>query len=446
MPDFPLLERLREHIAAGRLFPEPGLALLAVSGGGDSLAMLDLMASLAPELGLSLLVAHADHGIAADSAATAEAVQAQARARWGLEAVVGPLRLGTGASETRARQARYRFLRRVQAERGARYLLTAHHADDQVETVLLRVLRGSATAGLRGIDAVGPRGLVRPLLPFRHAELLAHATAAGLAIVHDPANADPRHLRSWVRAVLLPAVASRMGARGGDALLAVARHARHDAEAWDRVLDALPGLGLGASEGRFEVARAALRGYDNMLAGRVLRAAASRAGVRLTPTSAARLARFARGSASGRRLELGEGLAAELAFDRLVVTPVAGVPSDVALEAGGGAASFGPIRLAWRPEPAPEVCERRGWTTWLPAGAWVVRAARAGDRMAPLGGVGRRRVARLLMEARIPRSGRARYPVVADAEGVVWIPGVCRAAARLPEPGREAVRIDAGPG
>ncbi len=446
MSGIPLVERLREHLAAARLLPEPGLVLLAVSGGGDSMAMLDLVAALAPELRLALLVAHADHGIAPGSERIASAVARQARERYGLETVVGALRLGPDASETRARLARYRFLREVQAGRGARYLLTAHHADDQVETVLLRVLRGSAPVGLRGIDAVGPRGLVRPLLPFRHAELLAHASAAGLEVVHDPANADPRHMRSWVRAVLMPAVAGRLGDQGAQAVLAVARHARREVRAWDAILDLLPGLGLRVSPGRFEVAQAALRGYDNMLAGRILRAAATRAGAPLTPAGAARLARFARGAASGRRMALGAGLQGELAFGTLIVGPGPESPAAVALDPLSGQAAFGPLVLRWRSERAPAAFPRGGWTTWLPAGAWVVRAVRPGDLMAPLGGVGRRKVRRLLMEARVPRSGRSSYPVVADGDDVIWIPGVCRAAARLPEPGREAVRIDAGPG
>ncbi len=317
MTDVALVERVRAH--ASRLFPEPGLALLAVSGGGDSLALLDLFATLGPELGLTLLVAHADHGIAPGSDAVARTVERQARERYGLETVVGRLALGAGASETRSRAARYGFLRAVQAERGARYLLTAHHADDQVETVVLRVLRGSAPAGLRGIAARGPHGLVRPLLPFFHAELLAHAERAGLEVAQDPANRDPRHLRSWVRTVLLPVVGERMGPAATRALLDVARHAGREMRAWDAVLDTLPGLALRTAEGRFEVAGAVLRGYDNVLAGRILRAAAARAGLRITPASATRLARFAGRAGSGRRLALGDGLTAEVAFDALVV-------------------------------------------------------------------------------------------------------------------------------
>ncbi len=446
MPDAPLLERLRAHLAASRLFAEPGLAVLAVSGGGDSLAMLDLLATLAPELGLSLVVAHSDHGILPESGAVALRVAGLARERYGLEAVTAALSLGPGASETRARLARYRFLRAVQAERGARYLVTAHHADDQVETVLLRVLRGSGPAGLTGMAPAGERGLVRPLLPFRHAELVAHTLSLGLEIFEDPSNADPRHARAWVRTVLRPVIEERLGGEAGAALLAVAAHAARDVGAWDAVLDHLPGLDLAVSEGRFEVARPVLRGYDNVLAGRVLRAAARRAGLRLTPSEAGRLARFASRAPSGRRLVLAEGVASEAAFDRLVVARRSSIPPARRLEATSGEVAFGPLVLVWRSETAPADVPRSGWTTWLPAGSLGVRVSRPGDRVLPVGVVGRRKVTRLLMDARVPRSARAAYPVVTSGGEVVWLPGVCRAAARIPRPGAEAVRIDARAG
>src|SRR5207247_910383 len=125
-----LLERFRDHVARLGLFPRPGAALVAVSGGPDSVALLDLMSAVAGVL--------------------------------------------------------------------------AHHRDDQLETILMRVLRGSAPAGLAAMAPVNPGGLVRPLLPFSKAELARHAATRGLASHDDPANADPRHLRSWVRTTLLP--------------------------------------------------------------------------------------------------------------------------------------------------------------------------------------------------------------------------------------------------
>jgi len=441
-----LAERLRDHLAESRLLAVPGLAVLAVSGGGDSLAMLDLVAALAGELGLGLLVAHADHGILPDSRAIADRVTRLARERYGLEAVAAQLDLGPGTSETRARVARYRFLRGVQAERGARYLVTAHHADDQVETVLLRVLRGSAPSGMRGIQAAGPRGLVRPLLPFRHAELLAHATATGLPVTEDPTNPDPRHLRGWVRSVLRPAIEARLGPGAGQAVLTLARHAGREVKAWDAVLDLLPGLDVAVRDGRLEVARGTLSGYDNVLAARILRAAASRAGLRVTPQTAVRVARFAADAPSGRRLALGDGVACEVAFESLILARGSPVPAARPLDPTGGEATFGRFALVWKKEPAPATVPRIGWTTWLPAGPLGVRAVRPGDRMVPIGGVGRRKVTRLLMDARVPRWDRAAYPVVISDGLVVWVPGVCRAAARLAAPGTEAVRIDARAG
>ena len=437
-----LLARLRRHLAAARLFAEPGRAVVAVSGGADSLALLDLLAALAPDLGLDLVVAHADHGIHPASGQLAERVRADAAARYGLATTVGELALGPDASETKARTARYRFLRAVQEECGARYLVTAHHADDQVETVLMRLLRGSAPAGLAGISARGARGLVRPLLPFDRAELRGYALSRGLVPFDDPANADPRHTRAWLRTTLVPALALRLGADAPLALLDVARHARDDLRAWDAVLDELPGLDVQASEGAFDVARRVLSGYDKCLAGRVLRAVAGRAGIRLPPGAAGRLVRFAAAAASGRRLNVPGGLVAEAAFGRLVVYQPKAVPGARALRGAVGEDSFGRYRVAWRREPAPRRIARTGWTTWLAADDILLRAADDGDRLRPLGGVGRRKVRRLLMEAKVGRGERAAYPVVVAAGDVAWVPGVCRGAVALPAPGRESVRVD----
>lgn len=445
-----LLERFRMHLAESGLFPEPGSAVLAVSGGPDSVAMLDLLAALAPELGLSLLVAHADHGILPESGRVAEQVRALARTRYGLEAVVGTLSLGVGASETRARTARYGFLRRVQAERGARYVVTAHHADDQVETVLLRLLRGSAPAGLAGIPPRGPRGLVRPLLPFTRMELAGHSAALGVPIAVDPANRDPRHMRAWVRTTLWPVIVQRLGDQAAKALLAVATHASREVAGWDALLDSLPGLDVRASDGRFEVARGVLTGYHNALAGRVLRAAARRAGLRLAPNAASRLAHFAAAAASGRRLMLGGEVLGEAAFDRLIVTRCAPGPTPHRLSGPSGEAAFGAYLMRWHPDRAPAEIERAAWTTWVRAdrpgesgGApLTVRLPVPGDRLVPLGGVGHAKVTRLLMAAKVPRSERARYPVVAAGDEVLWIPGVCRGSDMIPEPGSEAVRFD----
>ncbi len=418
-----------------------------MSGGPDSVALLDLLATLAPKLGLALLVAHADHGILDQSAEAARQVESLAL-RYGLPCEVGRLALGAGTGETRARLARYRFLRRVQSAHAAEYLVTAHHADDQAETVMLRLLRGSAPAGLSGIPAVGPRGLVRPLLPFRRAELLAHAAALGVPLFHDPSNDDPRHLRAWVRGSVLPVLAERLADGGADALLAVARHAQREVRAWDDVLAELPGLDVRAGEGTCSVAREVLTGYHNVLAERVLRAAARRAGLRLPPRAAARAVKFAARAPSGRRLDLPGGLVAEVAFERLSVGRSRVAPTQLRIQSNEGEARYGAWSVQWRTEPAPAraALARQGWVTWVEPtpGELVVGPPKPGDRLVPVGGTGRRRVARLLMEARVPRMDRGAYPVIAANGDVLWVPGVCRSGARLPAPGTPAVRIEVG--
>src|SRR5437660_1545093 len=181
MTDLP--DRFATHLRDARLLSRGGVAIVAVSGGGDSLALLDLLRGVAPELGLALVAAHADHGIRADSRTVGQSVAKIAR-DLGLPFELGALALGPDASETVARRARYAWLRQVQRQHGARYLLTAHHRDDQIETVMLRVLRGTAPAGLAGIRPRSRGGLVRPLLPFSRAELLAYVAARGLPY-HD---------------------------------------------------------------------------------------------------------------------------------------------------------------------------------------------------------------------------------------------------------------------
>src|SRR3989442_14129042 len=240
-------------------------------------------------------------------------------------------------------------MREVQRRRGAQYLVTGHHQDDQIETILLRALRGSAPAGLAGVAQRGRGGLVRPLLPFTRRELLEYATARGLPIHDDAASRDPRHLRSWVRATLLPLLDARLGPRLKTDMLAMGRHFASDRRAWDRVLDLLPGLALEVQDGAFAVARAVLCGYDNELSVALLRAAARRAGLVLGPARARRLLALAQ-RPSGRGAPLGEGWSAEVAFDRLRVSrndSEIGCALERILPAGErGSALFGEYEIA----------------------------------------------------------------------------------------------------
>lgn len=442
---------LLEHLQQSRLFPESGTALLAVSGGPDSVALLDLMHKVAPALDLRPALAHVDHGIAPDSADIAEQVMGLA-VRFKVPGYLATLKLGPEASETKARTARYRALREIQRRIDARYLVTAHQKDDQIETVLFRLLKGSGTAGLSGIAEKGRGGLVRPLLRFRHDELRSWLAwnypdvGSEVPIHTDAANFDLRHDRSWIRHKVLPVLRERFADQLDRRLLDVAEHALGERRAWSALLEILPELEFRAKSGAVEVARASLRTYDKTLSEALLRALAREVGCRLGPKQARQVLEFAERAQSGRALEVGNGWVAEIAFDKVrIVRPAKRTTSPPSASWGTGSEGesfFGDWRISWTSELAGEV-RRNEFTTWVTPGSGEIRAVQVGDRTVPLGGVGSRKVRRILAEARITQSERNSYPLLVRGDDVIWVPGICRSAVAVPPQGQRALRIDA---
>jgi tRNA(Ile)-lysidine synthetase-like protein len=248
----------------------------------------------------------------------------------------------------------------------------------------------------------------------------------------------------------MPVLQERLGTEVTDRLLRGQSQARSDREAWSAALRALPELQFTRTDVAVEVAWAPIQAYDKVLSEALLRAVAREAGATLGPARAEGLRAFLGHAGSGASFDLGQGWVAERAFDRLRILPPRpnrGGADDKPEQWGDGDAGmtrWDGWEFRWQAEPARRAT-RAGFTTWVSPFPGEVRAARAGDRIRPLGGVGRRPVRRVLMEARIPRSDRARYPVLVRDNEVVWIPGVMRATAGLPEPGTAALRLDASP-
>jgi tRNA(Ile)-lysidine synthase len=433
-----LHDEFRAHLAFLAL--PGGRALVAVSGGLDSVVLLDLLHRTAADR-FELVVAHADHGIHPHSAAVAERV-AHLAGRLGLPAEIARLALGAGTGETSARAARYAWLLALRDRLAAAHVFTAHHADDQTETVLMRALQGSGPGGLAGMSAVSG-ALVRPLLRFRRAELARYARERGLPVWVDPANSDPSHLRSWIRCDLLPRIRRRLP-EVDERLTRLGSQAARLREAWSRVIDLLPGLDPSAEDGGISVAAAPLGAYDSALAQTVVIAVARRTGLVLGTGRAARVMRLVRGGASGREVQLGAGWRAELVFGRrrIVRAGQSGATGALVLEGRSGELMWGEWRIGWRPEAAPARQERAARTAWFGPGTLMVRPWAPGDKLRPLAGTGRRPVVRCFQDARVPRRSRGDWPVLAAQDLVVWIPGVCRSDALLPPAGAEALRVD----
>lgn len=176
--------------------------LAAVSGGGDSQAMLHVLARLAPQLGFQLRAHGVDHGLRAEASGELDLAEALAR-RLGVPFGRTRLALARGANlQARAREARYAALREAAAPDQA-LIATAHHADDRAETVLLRLLRGAGPRGLAVLPARA-QDVIRPLLRAGKGDVLAHLARHRLNFAEDPSNADAAFLRVRVRRELMP--------------------------------------------------------------------------------------------------------------------------------------------------------------------------------------------------------------------------------------------------
>lgn len=194
------------------LLPPGGWVVVGVSGGADSLCLLHVLAQLHTRLKLGgIIAATFDHGLRGQEGADDAAFVVETATAWGIPVHAGRAHR-LGGDEASARQARYEFLMNVCAATGADRLAVGHHADDQAETVLLRLLRGAGADGLAGMAYRGRAPfpphlpLIRPLLDVRRAETEAYCAALGIVPRHDATNDDTGYLRNRVRLQVLPAL------------------------------------------------------------------------------------------------------------------------------------------------------------------------------------------------------------------------------------------------
>ncbi|MBN1774723.1 MAG: tRNA lysidine(34) synthetase TilS [Deltaproteobacteria bacterium] len=270
--------RFRAELEREESLPRGARVLVAVSGGGDSVALLRLLAALAPERELRLEVAAVDHRT---RPGTADEVRFVAELAGGLGLPFRPLVLaedGAGRNEDALRRERLRALTSAARDGGASRIATGHQADDAAETVLMRLLRG---AGLDGLGGIRPRHgpLFRPLLGFRRAELRDWLRGEGFRWLDDPSNDDVRRLRARVRHLLLPALRAASPDLAGEltGTAGALRALLQPLDAWDAAW--LDRHARQVPAGGVALPVEALRGEPEVVQGRLVRRAVERLGV-----------------------------------------------------------------------------------------------------------------------------------------------------------------------
>ncbi len=409
--------------------------LVGVSGGADSVALLQLLAELAPEWRLTLHVVHVDHRLRPDSARDAEFVRALG-ARLGVAVEIATVTVDPrGSLEAAARAARYAALEACAHRLGAQRIALAHTADDQAETVLMRLLEGAGARGLAGIPPVRGR-LIRPLIDCRRSELVAELGRLGLEWVEDPTNQDPKFLRNRVRHELLPLLAGSYNPGIATALVRVASLARETVVALDRLATAELERVAAWEDGAVTLPLSPLRALPRQVAAEVLRQAAARLGstAPLRAWAHRGLRRILGTPAPRRPFRLG-GVTLEVSGPRarLALAPLpALIPRDVPVPGRVELPEIGcalEARLAGVERYAiPNEAARVAFDADRLPPTLVVRPRRAGDRLTPFGGCSRKLKA-LLIDAKVPRWERCRVPVVEAGGEIVWVAPIRRGAA-----------------
>jgi tRNA(Ile)-lysidine synthase len=436
-------------LRAENLLPNGSRLVVGVSGGGDSLALLLVLAALLAELDLELTAVYVDHGLRPDEAAAEAGLVAAVAAGLKVAFRIGVVPVQRHAEdhgqsvEEAGRELRYRFLRQVAGELGGALIAVGHHADDQAEELLLRLIRGTGRAGLSGMAAQNDRGVIRPFLNFPKARLIDYLRERRVAWREDSSNRDPRFLRNRVRLELLPLLEQRFNPAIRAGLVRTGRILGAE----DELLDELAGgffrdILVGApSTDQLVLDAAGLLAGHPALQRRALELALLELAAPVRFRAIEDLRQLATGN--GGELHLAEGLRVVRGGEFLTFAYPAGRvrqrgslvaagigPFAVAVTAPGlwsVAPPVGNLLIEILDHPPTEAELRAGDCDYLDAASvlfpLLARSFQPGDRFHPLGAPGRRKVADFLCDHKLPAAERARLVVLESGGRIVALVG-----------------------
>jgi len=445
----PLVEQVAGFIDERKLIAPGGRIVIGVSGGCDSAAALAILQTLAdrPDRRYELTVAHLDHALRDESPEDAAFV-GQLAQRWELRCVTERIDIGALARErslsmeTAARMARYDFLQRTAQQTGAEYVVVAHHADDNAETICHRIFRGSHLRGASGIRAsrtMGDSGvlLVRPMLNCRRTEIEAFCRRENLTWRTDPTNAQNDYTRNFIRNELLPLAKSRINPEGDMALV---RLAGAISESEDYIAQHAQEIAAKCvaldNNGAITIDTKPLRGAARVLRRWVLREAIQRAGVSMRNVSSVKLEEMsALVDGTQRSVNLPDDYVARDRNGTITIAPPA--PAEQPNQTPITLPTCGHITL---PSGATITCEPLGFDADLVAahccghkrgvelldadkiqGRLICRPRANGDKFAPLGLNGRQSVSDFLTNSTLGDSARRNARCICDDEGIIYL-------------------------
>jgi len=424
---------------------------VAVSGGPDSLALLHLFAERASDRQLRLGIAHLDHGLRVESGREVDFIRHLA-ARLGLPLYTE--RVDVRALQRRwrlpleaaGRKARYRFFQEIADRLGFNKVALAHHADDNAETLLLNLLRGSGRLGLGGMPPMRGGRFIRPLIRADRADILDYLHRRNLSALTDPTNADNGFLRNRIRNQLIPLL-ERDYQPGVRAVLQRSAEVLREEEEWieSQVQPILDQAVIARQPGRVTLRACALHGQASALQRRVVRA-----GLRLVQLNLHRIAfthveailDLVHGASDGGPLDLPEHVRVWRRGDRLTIAlgntgSAADSPVSACADYSYRMESYGVLTVtetgdsialtAIEPNMAADPARAGPLTAYLDGAAVefpiMIRNVRPGDRFSPFGVEGTQKVKKFFIDHKVPRDQRRRCPLLLSQGRILWVAG-----------------------
>jgi len=431
-----LTETVRSTIVRHRMVVPGGTVVAAVSGGPDSMAMLHVLNELSPGLGISIAVAHLNHGFRPEAADESRFVAAEAE-RLGLPFVTEKAGLKESLKENpenkqaAARNARYAFLERAADRLGADRIAVGHTADDQAETWLMRELRGSGASGLSSIPPVRGR-VIRPLIDASRDDIMDYLGLKGVKSVTDQSNLQPVYLRNRIRLELIPLLK-----KYNPKVIEALNHSVDILRAEDEFLsaytdDLLPGLLTGDGPDVYEVELNAFRRLPSAIKRRVLRQLVERVKGDLLGIGFGHImdAESMASAGTGKGVDLPGEIRVERSYGKLLVYRKADMKQDYCIElpvpgklelpraTGTMEASLAEPGLEQPDDRYSALLDMEKISTGL-----TVRNRRPGDIFCPEGMEGCKKVKEYFIDSKVPRMERDKVPVLVCGDDIVWLAG-----------------------
>ena len=435
-----LIKKVENTISKHNMIDHGDTVVVGVSGGPDSVCLLDVLYELKGALRLNLIVAHYDHGLRPHEDKKETLFVKQLAKRYGVVFVCEEsqeLRPGIPSPEETARNLRYNFLENTRKKFSAERIALGHNMDDQAETVIMRLIRGSGVSGLAGIPPIRGEAIIRPLIECTREEILSYLTQKGLQWMVDSSNLQPDYLRNKVRLEVMPLLKkyqpriSQVISQTAEILRKEDLWLEQQAEKWMSELVTEKGDGyvtirLSQFIGVPEALRARIvRGLIRSVKGNLRR---------ITSHHIKAVCHLADSSKAQGKVQLPDGISVIKTYHVLEISSARQIQKEFCYYIEGPGVvtlPFKGLRISVEEmdvsKPLPRLDESR-WTAFFDGHKvnfpLTVRNFRPGDRFVPLGMKGHKKLKDFFIDLKIPWSVRKTLPILLAGDEIIWVCGL----------------------